>query len=254
MAIVSRTFLLSRAELEDLDTPVNIRRDIIQLGGSYSARYSAVSIDGVREVISLSDQEETTSEAANQLLLQDTGLFILSSTGRGLFRALLNQYPDATHIQLTVSGAIRPNPGSSVFPPTTAISPRTLQDEFEKRDLQDNFILDHVEGGLGEHGESIDDLEQEIEEFKARESQLGRRVDKLNFADSADLRNDRWTLVVRAATIEALPLEPDDIGLFVGIPSGGATEHFETRFEYRHLDLIDPTQNPTTSTRGALEV
>ena len=214
MTDVSRTFFLTRAELEDLSEDITLRKDIIQLGNQYSLGYFAVTLDGVREVETLSDQETGTSEASQQFLLEEEGVFVISSYGRGRMRVLLNQHPTATHIQLTISGAIRPVPGSTVFPPTSSISPQALQDAFEKRDLQDAFILDRIVSGLSLQGQSLSDFEQELRDFIERESQIGRRVSKLNFADSADL-SDTWTLVVRAEAFADLPIDPDDLELYI---------------------------------------
>ena len=249
---LSRTFFISRSQIEGTE-PVTLIRDIRQYQGAWEAQITPVSRgnDGIYTPEGITS--DYTNESTPLLLTQPADQFELTAQGRELLSQILDSEPRATHIQLLISGGIRPSiEGTSL--PEDGITAESLENEYNKRDLQDVHILGQLGIVDDKHGGSIGELEGQIDEFLARESRIGRVVTKLNTEDSADLSNT-WVRVVDDSALERLPTPPDDIEFYIGVPNGGGShEHFEVRFEYRHLDVIDPAQSANDVTRNSFEV
>ena len=112
---LERVLLVSKAEIEDLDKDIALKRDIIQLNMDYLLQYNAVSVVDSRDINDLGDVSEASSNDSNPFLTQDADFFILTSYGRNLLRATLAGIEGATHVKVVISGAIRPDAEADDF-------------------------------------------------------------------------------------------------------------------------------------------
>ena len=207
---LSRTFFISRSQIEGTE-PVTLIRDIRQYQGAWEAQITPVFRGNDDIYTPEGITSDYTNESTPLLLTQPTDQFELTAQGRELLSQILDSEPNATHIQLLISGGIRPSiEGTSL--PEDGITAESLENEYNKRDLQDVHILGQLGIVDDKHGGSIGELEGQIDEFLARESRIGRVVTKLNTEDSADLSNT-WVRVVDGSALERLPTPPDDLSL-----------------------------------------
>ena len=204
-------------------------------------------------------QEITPTTSQPWLLLGGQGWF-LSESGQAAITELL-ALEEAEDVKLIFTDYISPNttPGTTTFPNNT-ITTEALERELRKRDLQDRWLeatlKAHVadEGATLEEKRKLQEIEEELDEFIARESQIGRVVTQVHMEETTNLSNT-WVQIATAEEINRLIARPDDIELFIATPADNNTiEHFEFRFRFDHLDVIDPTTIATANVRGALEV
>ena len=115
---LSRTFFISRAQIEGTD-PITFIRDIRQYQGAWEAKLTPVSLDMLGNPLNEGLTAEYTDTTTPLLFTQPADQFLVTAQGKTTLAALLSQNAGATHIQIFISGGISPSIEGTSLPKHT---------------------------------------------------------------------------------------------------------------------------------------
>ena len=213
----------------------------------FSVFLEAIHIDGSLEERDVQNIT-ATSEAGQVWLIKQDDTYRVTSALRDRLTSLL-AIEGVNLVQLKLTPYTKPSVGSTEFP-NEAATANQLEEEFRKRDLQDEFILEETLSKTNEvtddHSGQLDDLRNELAELRAKGAIVGRQVHLDIDENITRLAANPWTRL--GSGIKLRP-EADDIE----IDLTHNDEIFTQRYRIGSIPIVDPKSSPRTGLKEAFE-